>query len=253
MTTPRPIGTAGLPLVAGATVPDYAALGLTGLATVVQNLLVPAGTIIATCGATADTGYLLLDGSTSVGAQTAFPALWARAPASWKSGANLVLPNARGRTLFMDDTAALFTLGGVGGANSVPITSGNLPVHAHDLSSHTHTLSSHTHTTADGGSHRHAAATSGDGVGLAHRTTNPDAAGTNGWGFSLDGGATVGYWVTSQPTSTIGNHNHGITGGPSNNTSGGPSNNTSGNGGFANTALDVTNAHLTINWQIKAH
>lgn len=254
VTTPRAIGTAGLPLVAGATVPDYAALELAGLATAVQNLLIPAGTVIATVGATADTGYLLLDGTTSVGAQSAFPALWARAPASWKVGApNLALPDARGRTLFMDDSAALFTLGGVGGANTVVIASGNLPVHTHDLSSHTHTLSSHTHTTGDGGSHRHAAATSGDGVGLSNRTTNPDSAGTAGWGFSLDGGATTGYWTSSLPTSTIGNHNHGTSGAPSNNTSGAPSNNASGNGAFANTALGITNAHLTINWQIKAH
>jgi hypothetical protein len=37
--------------------------------------------------------------------------------------------------------------------------------------------------------------------------------------------------------------------------SGGVTNHTgnSGNGGFANTALDVVNAHLAVNFQIKAH
>ena len=69
-------------------------------------------------------------------------------------------------------------------------------------------------------------------------------------------------------------HTHSVdvgnttSGGPSNNSSGGPSTtNTGGNndatngpstdttsdGGFANTALNVINAHLAVNFQIKAH
>lgn len=91
------------------------------------EMSVPAGTVVATMGATADPGYLLIDGSTVTNAQTLYPGTWARIPASWKSSANMVLPDWRGRTLFSDDTGGVFTLGGSGGSNTHAITQAELP------------------------------------------------------------------------------------------------------------------------------
>lgn len=91
------------------------------------EMAVPAGSVIATVGATADAGYVLIDGSTVVNAQVIYPATWARVPAAWKAAPNLVLPDWRGKTLFMDDTGALFALGGVAGSNTHAITQAELP------------------------------------------------------------------------------------------------------------------------------
>jgi len=49
------------------------------------------GTLRQTMKGTADPGYALM-GTTVTSAQTLYTALWAIAPAGWKSGANLVLP-----------------------------------------------------------------------------------------------------------------------------------------------------------------
>lgn len=91
------------------------------------ELTVPAATVVATVAATPDPGYVFIDGSTLTNGQTLYPATWARIPASWQSAPNIVLPDWRGRTLFADDTGAVFTLGGVGGANSHAITQAELP------------------------------------------------------------------------------------------------------------------------------
>lgn len=91
------------------------------------EIMVPAGTVRATIAATADPGYVLIDGSTVTGAQTLYPATWVVIPASWKSGANMVLPDWRGSMLIADDAGATFTLGGSGGANTHAITQVELP------------------------------------------------------------------------------------------------------------------------------
>lgn len=91
------------------------------------ELTVPAGSINATVAATADAGYVFIDGSTITNGQTIYPTTWARIPASWKSAPDIVLPDWRGRTLFSDDAAALFTLGGLGGANTHTLIQAELP------------------------------------------------------------------------------------------------------------------------------
>lgn len=93
----------------------------------IVEIMVPAGSIVATVASTPDAGYLMIDGSTVTGAQTLYPATWARIPSSWKSGTNMIMPDARGKTLFMDDAAAAFTLGATGGANTKTLTQANLP------------------------------------------------------------------------------------------------------------------------------
>lgn len=92
-----------------------------------EEMREPAGRISTTIAATPDAGCLFIDGSTVVGAQTTYPTTWGRIPASWKSGANMVLPDWRGRVLVMDDAGAALTLGATGGAATVTIAQANLP------------------------------------------------------------------------------------------------------------------------------
>jgi microcystin-dependent protein len=92
-----------------------------------------AGTIVYTARAAAPTGWLFLDGSTVVNGQTLYPALWAVIPAGWQSGANIVLPNARGRFFIGLDpgTAAYDAVSETGGASTVALSAGHLPPHSH--------------------------------------------------------------------------------------------------------------------------
>jgi len=101
---------------------------LAKLASAVQSLLIPAGTIAATVKSTADTGWLLLSGQTITSADSTYPSLWSAAPASWKSGTSLILPNLANRTLFQAGTT---TLGATGG--SATIAEANLPSHVHTV------------------------------------------------------------------------------------------------------------------------
>lgn len=93
----------------------------------ILEMAVPAASVIATAAATPDPGYVFIDGSTLVNGQVLYPMAWARIPGSWKAAPNIVLPDWRGRTLFSDDAAALFALGGSGGANTHLLTQAELP------------------------------------------------------------------------------------------------------------------------------
>jgi hypothetical protein len=61
-----------------------------------SNFLTPAGVIVEYIGAVVPDGWLFLDGSTIVGGEFLFPALWAVAPVGWKSGSDIVLPTQAG-------------------------------------------------------------------------------------------------------------------------------------------------------------
>lgn len=87
----------------------------------------PAGTVLTTIASTPDPGFIFIDGSTVANAQAVYPTTWQRIPASWKSGADMVLPDWRGRVLVSDDAAAAFTIGGSGGSNTHAITQAELP------------------------------------------------------------------------------------------------------------------------------
>jgi microcystin-dependent protein len=238
------------------------------LATAVVNKLVPAGTITATIRSTADTGYLLLDGSTVASADSTYPALWAVVPASWQSGTSLVLPDMSDKMLFGQSTT---TLGATGGANSKTIASANLPTHTHTVGTHTHAID-HDHesfTSGSGGAaHTHSfSATTASGGGHSHEfddRINTTASGSSGEPMRSNNSGTDG----TQPTTSAGAHSHTLSGTTGSETashthsinvpaftgnsgSGGATD--TGDGGFANTALDVTNAHLAVNFQIKAH
>lgn len=122
------------------------------------------GMVAATISATAPAGWLLLDGSTVTGAQTLYPYLWAVAPTAWKSGASLILPDSRGRTVIGSGTGAGLTartLGATVGVESVTLSAAESGqpgftvvqnAHNHTQDSHNHTQSGHTHSE---GSHTH--------------------------------------------------------------------------------------------------
>ena len=57
----------------------------------------PAGAGMMWFSDTPPDGWALLDGSTLINAQTTYPELWANVDPAWKSGANIVLPDTRGR------------------------------------------------------------------------------------------------------------------------------------------------------------
>jgi len=218
------------------------------LAAAIQNLLVPAGTVSATIRTTADTGWLMLDGSSVASAASLYPSLWEVSPASWKSGTTLTLPNMTNRTL---EGSGVTSLGVLGGSNSVSLATANLPAHNHSIN-HGHA----DNFTANQSQHRHS-------VDPPSTTTSTHSDGTNylyevgsgAYRFG-NGGDIEGQFLT------ISNHSHtvnipafnsGYTD-PAITISGGVTNHAgnSGNTG-SGTSVDVTNAHLAVNFQIKAH
>lgn len=109
----------------------------------IQGLAADVGDV-KTSIATSLVGWFLMNGAAVANADTLYAALWALAPASWKSGTTLNLPN-------MADTVAEGggTLGAVTGANTKTLVEANLPPHVHTGPSHTHTGPNHTHSTPD--------------------------------------------------------------------------------------------------------
>ena len=228
----------------------------------VVSKLLPAGTIAATIKSSADTGWLLLDGSTVASADSTYPALWAVVPASWQAGTSLVLPDMSDKMLFGQSTT---TLGATGGANSKTIAEANLPTHTHTIThGHANTFqlsqTSHTHTVNPDND-----TTSNPSVDVVHRKGDGYITSTGpGTSFRIpdmhEDPVTNGmqvYTNTFDHTHTIDLPSKTSSGANANVTlSGSVTNNTtssSGDGGFANTALDVVNAHLAVNFQIKAH
>jgi len=136
-----------LPYPLGTDRPDFAG-DLQRLAEAVDLLMCEAGwhpgDIKTTVSTVAPIGWLMLDGHTETNAQTLLPDLWAVAPATWKSGANLVLPNMSNRALIGGGT-----IGSVGGSNSKVLSVANLPVHDHTMA-HVHTIN-HDHKNANTG------------------------------------------------------------------------------------------------------
>jgi microcystin-dependent protein len=132
------LGTSGYPLVAGASAPAYSQLTATGiadgavtsgkilngtivladLAAALQAFLVPVGTIAMWGSASAPTGWLLCDGTSTSGYTTLAGIVGA------------ATPDMRGRFPIGDNST--LTLLGTGG--SLTITEANLPSHTHTFS-----------------------------------------------------------------------------------------------------------------------
>lgn len=116
------------------------------LSSTLLKLICPVGTISAYSGATAPTGWLLCNG-TSTSGYTELAAL-----------VGATTPDLTGKFLLgKTSTGTGSTLLGSGGSKT--IAEANLPSHSHGLNSHTHTID-HNHTAS--GSHNHT--TSGVGI-----------------------------------------------------------------------------------------
>ena len=150
------LGTSGYPLVAGASAPAYSQLTATGiadgavtsakilngtivladLAAALQAFLVPVGTIAMWGGASAPTGWLLCDGTSTSGYTTLAGIVGA------------TTPDMRGRFPIGDNST--LTLLGTGG--SLTITEANLPSHTHTFSATTGAMNQNatlSHTVVD--------------------------------------------------------------------------------------------------------
>lgn len=208
------------------------------LAAAVQNLLIPAGTISATIKSTADTGWLLLNGASIAGADALYPSLWAIVPASWKSGTTLNLPTTANKMLEGQSTTAL---GASGGSNTVTIASGNLPTHVHSIDPPSTAVSvTVDNNTVDRVTRLTSEVANGFATGISPGSTGTGLlAGTAGFGVS---NTTFGMSVAHEDE-----HAHTASGSVDITAF------NSADGGFANTALTITNAHLAVNFQIKAH
>ena len=214
-----------------------------------SNKAIPAGTISFTISTVEPSGWLFHN-KTITNASASYPDLWSVAPAAWKSGSSLVIPDLSDAVMAQSGGSAA-AIGALGGSMTTTITSADLPTHTHAID------------------HDHGSVTSGAGSAHNHGITDPghthnDSSSTGDWlmtditasSGSLDvhdGGAALGYGVTSATASattgiTTNNesaHTHAVdlpnfTG-------------TSGNGGFANTAMTTRPRHLGVNVMIKAH
>lgn len=187
------------------------------------ELLSPAGTLRASLTASAEPGWLAMD-QTVANAQTLYPVLWGKAPAAWKSGSSLVLPD-------MEDVSVAGAggggvLGALFGSNTVTLTTGNLPAHTHTTPAHTHTGSA-----ANAGSHSHS-------YFFATQDLQLNVNAGSQWLVDRRG-------FSSLSTDAAGDHTHTVT-----INSGGAG--TSGSTG-SGTAVNTLNRNLAIIWKIKAH
>lgn len=201
---------------------------LAKLATAVQNLLVPAGTIAATIKSTADTGWLLLDGASIAGADVLYPSLFPICPASWKSGTTLNLPTMTNKML---EGAGTTTLGASAGSNTVTVAETNLPSHYHTVNPPSTEFTSATEVESPGT------------VEVVYNTNNYGSPGTDYRGVD-QAYDPVTFGMALRDTSDGNTHTHKTTVDIAEFNSG-----SVGSG----TALNVTNAHLAVNFQIKAH
>lgn len=167
-------------------------------------------------------GWLELNGQTVVGADILYPDLWAIAPAGWKSGSNLTVPNLQGK--FPAGASASdtdFDLEDVGGSKTQTLTTTHLPAHTHDFT-HTHNISASSagaHTHGDGSL---AVSSSGGHTHDYPFNTNPPIVYKAGAGFGESIGTGVndgslefiddGDVFNYNNMSTSGSHSHTVTG-----------------------------------------
>lgn len=237
----------------------------TELDSAVVSKLLPAGTIAATIKSSADTGWLLLDGTPVTGADSTYPALWAVAPTAWKSGTTLNLPDMANKYLSGKDSGE--TLGAEGGSNTKSLSATNLPKHIHTIhhghgNSFTLSQTNHSHTV-----NPDAKATGNPSVDVVHRKGDGYITSTGpGTSFripdmhydAVTNGMQV-YTNTFDHTHTIDlpsktssdeTANVSLSGSVTDNTT-----SSSGDGGAALTgaAFNVESLHMIVNFQIKAH
>lgn len=146
---------------------NAAAGAVQSLATALDPVTFSAGDIKESVRAAAETGWALMNGQTITNAQTLNAALWAACPTSWRSGANLILPNWCDGYVMRGAGEAGATLGASTGSNTTALTTTELPAHSHTVS-HSHTT---TGTAAGAGAHGHS---------IAHDHGSVSTAGSDG-------------------------------------------------------------------------
>jgi len=214
-----------------------------------QGPAVAAGIITATISATPDQGFVFLNGTIITDGQTLYPNLWAKIPSAWKSGANILLPDARGKMLVGAD--ATLMLGALAGSAALTIAAANLPPHIHAVDhDHPNTTVSVTdpgHTHGQAG-HYHAVYQDSSGAGIEYiYLFNGGSPGANALVLHGTGGEAI-VPVTNSAAPTIYAAYTGITAAVNLPNFVG----NSGNGGFTNTPVVIpTPPSLVVNWQIK--
>jgi microcystin-dependent protein len=120
----------------------------------VAGVVFPVGSVIDYVGLTAPEGWALLDGQTLTNAESLFPQLWAVAPSAWRSGSNIVLPNAAGRVAagFDSGSTPFNAIGKTGGSRDSVVVD------------HTHSGGTFSGTTAGSGNLSMFGGTSTDGL-----------------------------------------------------------------------------------------
>lgn len=93
--------------------------------------LQPVGSVQHYLGTTAPDGWLAMNGQTITNGETLYPDFWAIIPASMKSGADIVLPDCRGRVIAHQGSAPFNTFASTLGAATVALTTAQLPSHSH--------------------------------------------------------------------------------------------------------------------------
>lgn len=175
--------------------------------------LPPIGSMLMFAGGSAPQGWLLCQGQSLL--RTDYPDLFAVISTTYGAAdsTHFNLPDLRDRAPVGSGGAK--GLGERGGSASSAIGTANLPKHTHDLGNHTHGMA-HDHNTY-------------------HNTTS---------------GSSPSTFLTANSTGRVSDAN--LVALSNKATTDAPSTNTSGDGGFANTALDVQNPYVGINFIIKA-
>jgi microcystin-dependent protein len=150
-------------------------------------------------------GYAILNGQTLVGAQTAYPVLWANVDPAWKSGSDIITPDLRGRMPVGKGTHA--DVSALGNSDGLAVGS-RRPQHKHQAAVGSLATGvdspDHTHATSEGNSINFVDTFTG--VGTDHGA----AAGGNTGGASarhthaITGAPTVGPQTGSEPTDSPG-------------------------------------------------
>lgn len=111
-----------------------ALLANTTFMTALRGLYSPAGIVVSTFATTAPTDWLMIIGQTITNGQTLHPDLWAVIPAGMKSGANIIMPDMRGRTIIGVGTGAGLTIRALStlyGEENHVLTIAEMPAHNH--------------------------------------------------------------------------------------------------------------------------
>ena len=112
-------------------------------------------------------GWAILDGSTLTNAQTAYPVLWANVDPAWKSGADIILPDCRGRVPVGRGTHA--DVDTLGDNDGVAVAS-RRPRHSHPATGLTFTGTAG-NTGTESADHTHSGTTGTDSPDHAHGYT----------------------------------------------------------------------------------